>query len=156
MNLTEIDRETILAYADSGMNGQEASRKIYLSRTAFFYRLKRIEQKTGLDPRRFYDLVKLVEMASSDTWESPRRVLVELQENIMSEWISVEDRLPEEAYGCLVVVDDTEPMTGRDFLNILPYFVGWDGDRWNDYEGEQCPFEVRYWMPLPEVPEEEL
>ena len=28
--------------------------------------------------------------------------------------------------------------------NILPYFVGYDGEMWND-----CPFEVTAWMPLP-------
>lgn len=64
-------------------------------------------------------------------------------EVIGMEWISVEERTPEAAYGCLVVVDDTEPMTGAEFLSILPYFVGWDGERWNNYDGEQCPFEVR-------------
>jgi len=72
----------------------------------------------------------------------------------MSEWISVEDRMPEDAFGCLVVVDDEEPMTGVQFLSILPYFVGWDGNTWNDGDGQQCPFEVRYWMPLPDPPEE--
>jgi len=69
-------------------------------------------------------------------------------------WISVAERLPEAPYGCLVIVDDCEPMTGIEFLNILPYVVGWDGDRWNDGDGEPCPFEVRYWMPLPKIPEE--
>ncbi len=73
----------------------------------------------------------------------------------MTDWISVEDRLPEAPYGCLVIVDDTEPVTGEVFLNILPYFVGWDGDQWNNYDGEQCPFEVRYWIPLPAPPEKE-
>lgn len=73
----------------------------------------------------------------------------------MSEWINVTERMPEEAYGCLVVVDDEEPVTGAHFLRILPYFVGWDGDRWNDYDGNQCPFEVRYWIPLPNVPDED-
>ena len=73
----------------------------------------------------------------------------------MSEWINATERMPEEAYGCLVVVDDEEPVTGAQFLSILPYFVGWDGDRWNDYDGNQCPFEVRYWIPLPNVPDED-
>lgn len=69
-----------------------------------------------------------------------------------SPWISVSEKMPDGAYACLVVVDDTEPMTGTDFLNVLPYFVGWDGKQWNDYEGNQCPFEVKYWMPVPAVP----
>ena len=45
---------------------------------------------------------------------------------------------------------DTEPMTGDEFENILPYFVGWDGEQWNDGDGYQCPFEVLAWMQLPE------
>lgn len=65
-------------------------------------------------------------------------------------WIPVSERLPEEPYGCLVTVEDEEPMTGQMFEVILPYFVGWDGERWNDSDGEQCPFEVIAWMPLPE------
>lgn len=65
-------------------------------------------------------------------------------------WIPCSERLPEEPFGCLVTVWDTEPMTMDEFENLLPYFVGWDGERWNDGEGEQCPFEVIAWMPLPE------
>ena len=65
-------------------------------------------------------------------------------------WIPVTERLPEKPYGCLVTVEDEEPMTGQWFETILPYFVGWDGKQWNDAEGEQCPFEVIAWMPLPE------
>ena len=64
-------------------------------------------------------------------------------------WIPVTERLPEEPYGCLVTVWDTNPVTMDEFENILPYFVGWDGSQWNDADGEQCPFEVIAWMPLP-------
>lgn len=67
-------------------------------------------------------------------------------------WIPVSERMPEEPYGCLVTVENEEPMTGQWFETILPYFVGWDGKQWNDAEGEQCPFEVIAWMPLPEEP----
>lgn len=65
-------------------------------------------------------------------------------------WIPVSERLPEEPFGCLVTVWDTSPVTMDEFENILPYFVGWDGEQWNDADGEQCPFEVIAWMPLPE------
>lgn len=64
-------------------------------------------------------------------------------------WIPCSERLPEEPYGCLVTVWDTNPVTMDEFENILPYFVGWDGEQWNDGEGVQCPFEVIAWMPLP-------
>ena len=65
-------------------------------------------------------------------------------------WIPVEQALPEEPFGCLVTVWDEEPMTGEMFENLLPYFVGLDGEQWNDEDGQQCPFEVIAWMPLPE------
>ena len=66
------------------------------------------------------------------------------------QWIPCIKRLPEEPFGCLVTVWDTNPITMDEFENILPYFVGWDGEQWNDADGEQCPFEVIAWMPLPE------
>lgn len=65
-------------------------------------------------------------------------------------WIPCSERLPEAPFGCLVTVEDEEPMTGALFPNLLPYFVGWDGEQWNDADGEQCPFEVLAWMPLPD------
>lgn len=65
-------------------------------------------------------------------------------------WIPCSERLPEKLFGCLVTVWDTNPITFDEFENILPYFVGWDGEQWNDDDGEQCPFEVIAWMPLPE------
>ena len=71
------------------------------------------------------------------------------------QWIPCSERLPEEPYGCLVTVWDTNPVTMDEFENILPYFVGWDGEQWNDGDGEQCPFEVVAWMPLPEPYREE-
>ena len=64
-------------------------------------------------------------------------------------WIPCSERMPEEPFGCLVTVWDTDPVTMDEFENILPYFVGWDGEQWNDGDGLQCPFEVIAWMPLP-------
>ena len=65
-------------------------------------------------------------------------------------WIPCSGRLPEESFGCLVTVMDCEPSTQTEFENILPYFVGYDGDGWNDADGEQIPFEVIAWQPLPQ------
>ena len=66
------------------------------------------------------------------------------------DWILCSERLPEEAFGCLITVMDCEPLTQTDFENILPYFVGYDGHRWNDADGEEIPFEVIAWQPVPE------
>ena len=64
-------------------------------------------------------------------------------------WIPVSEKLPDKAFGCLVTVMDCEPSTQTDFENILPYFVGYDGQSWNDADGEEIPFEVIAWQQLP-------
>lgn len=60
MNLTEKEKEAIIAYADSNMNGSRTGKKIFLHRNSVYYRLRNVKEKTGLDPFNFYDLVKLV------------------------------------------------------------------------------------------------
>ena len=90
----------------------------------------------------------------SDTYD--KELIIEVLEELQTEqpeqrWIPCSERLPEEAFGCLVTVwDSTQTGEGDDFENILPYFVGWDGEQWNDGDGNQCPFEVIAWQPLPE------
>lgn len=70
----------------------------------------------------------------------------------VGEWIPVSHGLPSEPFGCLVIVEDSyfDGCGWSECKSILPYFVGWDGKQWNDGDGEQCPFEVIAWMPLPE------
>lgn len=67
-----------------------------------------------------------------------------------SGWIPCSERMPEEPFGCIVTVWDTNPLTMDDFENVLPYFVGWDGEQWNDGDGERCPFEVIAWKAVGE------
>jgi hypothetical protein len=61
----------------------------------------------------------------------------------MSEWISVEDRLPE--------INE----------EVLIYPSGWimcgsfDGETWVDEDRVNPVFHVTYWMPLPMPPKEE-
>ena len=64
-------------------------------------------------------------------------------------WNPCSERMPTEPFGCFVTVMDTNPITQEEFENILPYFVGWDGEQWNDADGERTPFEVLAWLPLP-------
>lgn len=73
-----------------------------------------------------------------------------LEKQINGRWISVNDRFPEEAYGCLVTVMDCDPYLMKDYENIYPEPVGWDGKSWNNSDGHEIPFEVLAWMPLPE------
>lgn len=49
-----------------------------------------------------------------------------------------------------MTIIDTNPVTLEDFENILPYHVGYDGETWNDADGEEVPFEVIAWRQLPE------
>ena len=68
----------------------------------------------------------------------------------LGKWVPVSERLPEEPFGCLVTVVGYNPVTGDSFSKILPCYVGYDGERWNDCDGEEIFCEVLAWMPLPE------
>lgn len=60
LDLTETDKEIILAYADNDMNASETGKKLFMSTKSVQYHLDKIKQKTGFDPRKFYGLVKLI------------------------------------------------------------------------------------------------
>ena len=98
-------------------------------------------------------IIEILEGAKDWNGDVPFEIAVKaiskMAENI-PQWIPCSERLPDKPFGCLVTVMDTEPMTCEEFENILPYFVGYDGEQWNDADGEQCPFEILAWMPLPE------
>lgn len=60
MTMNEIDREVVLSYARNNMNRSAAGRETFCSRTTADYHVKRVKKITGLDPREFLDLIKLV------------------------------------------------------------------------------------------------
>ena len=91
-----------------------------------------------------------IEEKRVDTIKEMIEIVQEVAEEYKGGWIACSDRLPEEAFGCLVTVIDCEPLTQTDFENILPYVVGYDGYSWNDADGNVIPFEVIAWQPLPE------
>ena len=66
------------------------------------------------------------------------------------EWIPVSEDSPKDAYGCIVTVMDVDLKTQNEFENILPYFVGYDGETWNNADVEPTPYEVIAWMKAPE------
>ena len=61
--LKDKDKRLILAMADNGMKWRAAAREIGMHRNSAAYRLDKIFDNTGLDPRNFYDLHELVQMA---------------------------------------------------------------------------------------------
>ena len=91
-----------------------------------------------------------INKATQLAFDDAKNIVQEVAGEYNNGWIACSERLPEEAYGCLVTVIDCEPVTQTDFESILPYFVGYDGERWNDADGEEVPFEVIAWKPLPE------
>ena len=64
--MKQAGKEVILAYADSNMNAYETARRLYRSSNSVLYQLQKVKEETGLDPRNFHELVKLVEMVKGD------------------------------------------------------------------------------------------
>ena len=112
------------------------------SKKSYFQRFYECEGKSEHDA----DLNKSTQLAFDDAIE----IVKQEAEQYNNGWVPCSERLPEEAFGCLVTVMDCEPSTQTDFENILPYFVGYDGETWNDADGEEIPFEVVAWQPLPQ------
>ncbi len=63
--LDERKRETIIALAECNMNASQAAAKTNYHRNTFLYQIEQIKKKTGLDPTNFYDLIKLLEIATA-------------------------------------------------------------------------------------------
>lgn len=65
--LDGLDYRIILALADNRMRTMDAARTVYVDRGTISYRADKIQRVTGLDPRDFYDLHKLVKMVKGAT-----------------------------------------------------------------------------------------
>ena len=61
--LNETDYRVILLLADNSMRVPETAYALKLHRNTILYRIGKIKRITGLDPQKFYDLCKLVDMA---------------------------------------------------------------------------------------------
>ena len=55
--------ETLRAYLDCDLDVGRAARALYVHPNTVRYRLRRIGELTGLDPRRFSDQVELLKIA---------------------------------------------------------------------------------------------
>lgn len=128
---------------------------------AFELILERLEEKIRKSEKRYYRYLddsnlscmfdrSDIEEKRVDTIKEMLEIVQEVAEEYNNGWIPCSERLPDEAFGCLVTVMDCEPSTQTDFENILPYFVGYDSHSWNDADGNEIPFEVIAWQQLPE------
>lgn len=61
--MTEHDAELILALADNGLVMYKVAKLTYRHPNTVRYHIDNIKKKTGLDPRDFWDMQKLVPMA---------------------------------------------------------------------------------------------
>lgn len=59
--MDDIDVRLIRAFAEHDMNVTDTADAVRMHRNSVLYRLKVIKRTTGLDPRKFYDLIKLLE-----------------------------------------------------------------------------------------------
>ena len=57
------DAHIVVAMANHNMKVTDVARAIFAHRNTVLYHLDKVKQQTGLDPRRFYDLVELVKIA---------------------------------------------------------------------------------------------
>ena len=59
--MNETDKEILIAFAECNMNVCETARELMYHRNNVDYHLKRIEEKADLNPKCFFDLVKLLQ-----------------------------------------------------------------------------------------------
>ncbi len=64
--MTERQKEIVLALAENGMKPTQAAEAMFLHRNTVLYHIKQIKEETGLDPLKFYDLCKLVEIVRAE------------------------------------------------------------------------------------------
>ena len=63
--MEDRDRKLLKAYAENNMSMKKTSGAVYLHYNSIRYRFRLIQRETGLDARKFWDLVKLLEMEES-------------------------------------------------------------------------------------------
>lgn len=64
--LTPMDKEIVMNFAEANMKPGLAVSKHHVSYNNVYYHLLSVRVKTGLDPKNFYDLCKLVEMITKE------------------------------------------------------------------------------------------
>lgn len=63
--MDKIDAKMIVAFARCGMKIKTAADMVFYNKGTLIYRFNRIRRETGLDPRNFFDLVELYNIAAN-------------------------------------------------------------------------------------------
>ena len=67
--MNELEKNIVLSYAENNMDVSKTARATHYHRNTMEYHLKRIAEKYGLNPRKFYDLIDLVDVAKGGVQE---------------------------------------------------------------------------------------
>ena len=70
LGLSDKYKTVVLAMADYDMNEAQVGRLMHYRRNTIAYHCEQIFAQTGLNPKKFYDLVKLVELVKEGKDES--------------------------------------------------------------------------------------
>ena len=60
--LSDMDKELIMAFAKYDMRPYRVAKNIYVCKSTVLYHIEKIKETTGLDMRKLYDLCKLLEI----------------------------------------------------------------------------------------------
>lgn len=100
--ITPLDMEYIKAFADCDMRVEETARQLFTNRNGVLYHLDKVERIMGLNPRNFYDLVKLLEWLKMKGYQKSimcalrhitiarEQYMEEYAEDYESEWVAEE------------------------------------------------------------------
>lgn len=65
--LDDRKREIIRCFAECDMRITATAEQLHFHRNTVVYHLEQIYKKTGLDPEKFYDLIRLLEIVEAET-----------------------------------------------------------------------------------------
>lgn len=61
MDLTDQEKQIIVSLAENDMKALRVANKLFMHHNTVEYHIAKIKAKTGLNPKRFYDLIELLE-----------------------------------------------------------------------------------------------
>jgi sugar diacid utilization regulator len=64
--MNDLQKSVVIAFAENDMTIYRTAQAMHYHRNNIHCHLRRVREKTGLDPYNFFDLIKLYEMATAD------------------------------------------------------------------------------------------